>query len=115
MQPMIIYDLEHETLECNPAMRSMLDIGTQTVSFKAIAKIPANKAFMAMIRNVVDTEKTVQEGQVCVQFPAKDSEQEMSIRMLPLKDKDEVVRSVIMLNTNSEATPPEQGDERMQA
>jgi len=110
VQPMIILDVEKETLESNPAMRLLLDITTQTVSLKAIEKIPTNKDFMAMIHRAVDSEKTVQEGLIHVQFPAKDSQKRMLIRMLPLKDRGEVVHSLIMLNMNEDALLSERGD-----
>jgi len=95
-EAVMLADPRKGTLELNPAMRALLGTTRGTVSVAAVEKIEQNRAFTELFRNTVTTRKTSQEGRAPLRLPAEDAERVLSFRLLPLKDKQEEARLVVV-------------------
>lgn len=95
--PVMLFDVTMETFQCNPAWRALVGVDKDMISLKALKSIEANAAFLDLLVQTVDRVIMAQEGQVSIQFPAQEEKHTLSLRMLPLKDKEETVFAALIL------------------
>ena len=101
VQPVMIYDAEREELFCNPAMQTVLKTSAQNFSLAAMENLESNRGFVEILRHTTETKTAPQQVSVRIQLPPQESHQDVELRIVPIKDKDEGVRTVVLLGGGS--------------
>jgi len=92
----IIADVEKYQFRFNPAALALFGAEQDTCSFEALENLPANRPFMALFKWIVRTEKVPVEREITIQLLPYGSQRTSQARIVPLKDKAELVQMVLI-------------------
>lgn len=94
--------IARETFKLNPAAQSLFDIDQGNFSFDSIEKQEKNKEFTELFNYVVKKGKVPQEDKVTIQLPIRNSQKEVYVKIIPIKDSEENVKlAIIFISANS--------------
>lgn len=97
-------DAEKETFVINPAAQKFLGITRKSFAFEAVLKPSTNKTFAYLFHKASKAQKSNTEGSAGLQLPGMDEPLRMHVLMMPLRDRDEEVRSVLIYLGEKNAT-----------
>lgn len=92
----ITADMEKESFVINPAAQKFLGILRKSFAFEAVLKPKANETFAYLFHKASKGRKSNTEGSAYLQLPGMDEPLRMHALMMPLRDRDENVRSVLI-------------------
>lgn len=96
----IIADIEKGVFQFNPAAQAVFNVGHENITFDSIYKQEENKEFSRIFKNVIEWEKVPKEAKLTLQLPIRQSRKELVMKIIPLKDKNERVKLVIIFINN---------------
>jgi nitrogen fixation/metabolism regulation signal transduction histidine kinase len=92
----ILADLDKEIFEFNPAAQSLFDIKQERITYNAVRKEEANRAFVKLFKEATEEEKIPKEDTVVMQLPMRNIRKELFVKIIPLKDRNEEVRLALV-------------------
>jgi PAS domain-containing protein len=96
--PILVVDVERESVSCNAAACALFETDQQTVSLRALQNAARNKPLAGLLRNAIETQKVPQEANVQFQFPGHGGHRKVTARIVPVKgEKDNVERAIVFL------------------
>ncbi|MFH1768574.1 MAG: hypothetical protein ABH858_05395 [Candidatus Omnitrophota bacterium] len=101
----VLVDMEKNIFKFNPSARLAFDVEQETFTFDSIRTQKENRRLLHLFFDAAMRKKMTQEGTVTVKLPVQNIEKEVSVKMIPLKDKDERVKllfAFVSLAYNSE-------------
>lgn len=101
-QGIIIANMEKGQFRLNPAALSLFGMEQGSLSFDTMEKQEGNEQFMTLFYDVTKSEKVPREDLVTIHVPARDLKREVAVRMIPVKDSDEKVKTVLIFITTPE-------------
>jgi signal transduction histidine kinase len=107
----ITADLEERTFGLNPTAQSLFNVTQGSFSFDSIENQEKNEGFMALFKQATQEEKVTKEGNAVLQLPMLESERNVVVKIIPLKDAEEAVKLAFIfveLRGPSEPTPVSQ-------
>ncbi len=96
-EPVMLFDVETESVECNPAFRLLFGLGGNDAAFAAVKKLDTNAGFEGLLRGAIETKKSVQGEAVPLQMRPGDPPKNLRLKLVPIKDQADVVRNVIII------------------
>lgn len=103
---LILADMEKRVFRLNPAAQSLFNIKQEKFSFDAVENQEANRGFMILFEQATDRDRVPQEGPAVLQLPMRDAVRDLFVRIIPLKDAQEVVKLAFIFLRPGEATEP---------
>lgn len=88
----ILADMEQRVFRLNPTVQSLFGVTQETFSFDAIENQQENEEFVVLFRQATDQEKIAREGRVVLHLPMHDAVRTLSVRIVPIKDVQEMVK-----------------------
>ena len=96
-ESIMVFDVEKETMECNSAFRLLFGLGGKDPAFAAVKKLDTNAGFGELLHRVIETKKSVQGEAVRLQMRPGELYKDLHLKLLPIKDKGDVVQNVIII------------------
>jgi len=106
-EPLITADVEKEVFVFNPAAQKALGIERKSFSFESVLKPAANQSFHSLFKEVVSGRKVNTEGTCLLQLPGMHEPLRIGLELLPLRDRDEIVRFAVLSLTGRGTGPYE--------
>jgi len=94
---LVTANTEKETLVFNPAAQKKLGISGKSWPFEAILKPKENATFARLFNRSVSQSKLNAEGHCQLKMPGMDNSVQLHVLILPLRDRDETVRFVLIV------------------
>lgn len=92
----ILANLDRREFKFNPSAQYVFEIEQELISFEAIEKHEVNRDFFDFFKTVTEREKVPQEKTVTLKLPIKNSQRELLIKIIPLKDQHENTRLAVI-------------------
>lgn len=105
-EAVITADLQEREFALNPTAQSLFNVTEASFSLDAIVNQETNRTFVALFEQATRAEKVPTEGEVILQLPTLESERRVLVRILPLKDSEEVVKLAFVFAKLSDAPQP---------
>jgi hypothetical protein len=92
----VIADVDEGTFLLNPPARAFFGIEQESMSIESIVKRPENDQFTRIYLAAVDRDKVPHTSQFTITLPARNITREIDADIVPVKDREEKVRFVLM-------------------
>ncbi|MDK2858011.1 MAG: hypothetical protein PWQ29_1026 [Verrucomicrobiota bacterium] len=89
-------DCEKETFVLNPAVQKLLGVSRKSYSFESVLKPTVNEAFAKLFNQAVSGRKVNTAGTCFLQLPGMSAPVRLSLLLMPLRDRDENVRYMLL-------------------
>ena len=99
-------DMGKRVFKLNPVVQSLFNVKQERFSFDAIGNQQRNEEFVALFRQATEQEKVTKEGNVTLQLPMRDAVRDLFVRIIPLKDAQEVVQLAFIFIKPDATTEP---------
>jgi len=95
--PVLLVETEKQTLRTNPAFRQVTNTTQTSINLDALAAIDVNREFMERLNSVIDATKIPEDGTVDLQLPVQESAGRYSVRLIPVKGREDQVKQVLII------------------
>ena len=92
----MVANMEKGTFRFNPAIQELFGVKQDTATFDSVEKQAENRKFFRLFLSAAVKDGVAGEGSAVLRLPVRDAKRELFFRFLPLKDKSEKVRLVII-------------------
>ena len=96
-QPVMVLDVERETLACNPSLCGRLGVEGKAMALPAVEAVEDNRALVALLRAAGDEQKTAQSGAVAVRLPGQESAVTLNVKVVPVGSREGESKLVLVL------------------
>ena len=95
-KPLLIAQTEKKRFQISPAFQASFNFEQEFLSYEAIKKQPENSDFWSLLMQSTNDDTIPSEKTVQLKLPIREIKQNFLLKFIPLKDKDEVVKLVII-------------------
>jgi PAS domain-containing protein len=99
----VIADIEEGVFLLNPASRAIFGLEQESMSIESIVKRPENDQFARLYFAAVERDKVPHTSQFTITLPARNITREIDADIVPIKDREEKVRFVLIFLNRTES------------
>jgi PAS domain S-box-containing protein len=92
----IVADVDKRFYQFNPAARALFGVEQEKMTFDSINKREDNRQFATFFMDAVERNKVLEEARVVISLPIRDVSKEVSVKIIPVKDREEKVRLALI-------------------
>jgi PAS domain-containing protein len=96
-EPIMVFDLDTQSMEYNSAFHLLFGLGRQEPSFAAVRVLDPNRRFVELLDKAVETRRPVHGEAVRLQMRAGENQKDLNLKMVPIRDGSGVVKRVLVI------------------
>lgn len=95
-EPVLLIKVNKDMVRLNPPACRLFDIEESTLSLDALAHLKDNEDFMQLFKELCQVNRSPMTGLVLLCVPARSCRRRVKVEMMPVKDRDETVQTVLV-------------------